>query len=221
MRLLLVGLLALSCFLQVEPADARSGGDLAPRVVNDRPILDLLGDIEGPDGYGDITGHANIAPDRPITEMTIEEVLQYQKQVIQSGAASSAMGRYQFIRKTLAAMVERHGLDGDQPFDARTQDFLARRMLAGCGFYSPEVSETAIGNCLARTWAALPMISGKKAGRSYYHGQAGNAAKTTSGEVLKVLERRFDAQPVRVASAPIRIVYPDDGRHADPIPVRH
>lgn len=168
--------------------------------VNDRPVLDLLGQLEGPEGYTQVVHSAKLDPPRPITQMTIAEVLNYQRALRHAGSSSSAVGRYQFIYKTLRQVVMDFNIDTGQRFNKRTQDFLARRMLEGCDFYDPEASHAAIGNCMARIWAALPVISGSKAGRSYYHGLAGNRALTTPKEVVSLISLRFK-DPVYVTGA--------------------
>ncbi len=215
------GLLAVAlCAAMTIPA-----GGHAERMspVNDMPILDLLGDVEGPDGYDEITGYARIAPPKPVSTMTISEVVAFQGRVVASGSKSSAMGRYQFIRKTLKFLVDRHRVDGDRIFDRRTQDYLARMLLNDCGFYSLNEDPDVVGDCLARTWAALPVMTGVNAGRSYYHGIAGNRSLTTVQAVRAVLSRRFET-PIAVAAVAERratpVSWPDDGRFADKIPLR-
>jgi hypothetical protein len=164
--------------------------------VQDRPVLDLIGSVEGPDGYDDVTLATSLQPDKPITKMTIGEVLAFQDRIIASGANSSAIGRYQFIRSTLAEMVEKMGLDENVIFDRRTQDYLARKKLVRCGFYERDMSDARVANCLARTWAALPIVSGPQRGLSHYHGRAGNSAKASVSEVLEAVSLRFDAPRV-------------------------
>lgn len=169
--------------------------------IQDRPALELIGEIEGPDGYDDITLSASIQPPKPITQMTIGEVLAFQDRIVAAGSNSSAIGRYQFIRKTLKAMVKDLGIDQDVLFDRRTQDYLARRKLHRCGFYERNLSDTRVANCLARTWAALPVVSGPRRGRSHYDGQSGNSAKTTVSEVMKVVSVRFKPSSRKAATA--------------------
>lgn len=217
MKLSLVCAFILSC---VFPAVAVARDEMrTPRVIDDRPILNLLGKIEGPDGYVEITGHTRLKPVRPITQMTIAEVLEFQDLVVANGAQSSAMGRYQFIRKTLAYLVSRHNIDTNQLFNARTQDYLARVLLADCSYYDADATNTEIGNCLAKQWAALPVVEGANSGRSYYHGKAGNRALASTAEVIHVISRRFDERKVYLSSKPTPVSYPDDGRYADAIPL--
>src|SRR5690606_17835867 len=131
-----------------------------------------------------------IKPPRPLSTMTISEVLAFQDRAVAMGSESSAAGKYQFIRKTLRSLVKDFGIDPNTPFDARTQNYLARVMLASCGFYGTEKTNNEIGNCLSRVWAALPVMSGPKAGKSYYHGKAGNRALTTIDQVDRMITAR-------------------------------
>jgi hypothetical protein len=171
--------------------------------VNDQPFLELIGGIEGPDGYDDIVLGATSQPPKPVTELTVREVLAYQRQLQLEGSDSTAVGRFQFIRKTLNWLAEVHEIDLDRKFDRRTQEYLARALMNNCDFYEVGANEHRVGNCLARAWAALPVITGDKAGRSYYGGVGTNRARTTRDEVLAVLRQRFDEieenRPIRVA----------------------
>jgi len=160
--------------------------------VNDQPFLEFIGGIEGPDGYDDIVVGATSQPPKPVTQLTVREVLAYQRQLQLEGSDSTAVGRFQFIRKTLNWLVEAHEIDLDRKFDRRTQEYLARVLMNNCDFYEVGASEHRVGNCLAKAWAALPVLSGEKAGRSYYGGVGANKARTTRDEVLAVLRQRFD-----------------------------
>lgn len=185
-------LLSLTVCAGAAAANAEAGF----QPVNDRPFLDLIGEIEGPDGYDDIVLDAPLQPPRPITQMTINEVLEYQRALQLEGSHSSAVGRYQFIRKTLAYMVDKYEIDGDQLFGKVMQDSLARRMMVKCDFYEADASESRVGNCLARAWASLPMMSGEKAGQSYYGEVGTNKAHATRSEVLVALRQRFAEDPL-------------------------
>lgn len=159
--------------------------------VVDGPFLKLMGAVEGPNGYDEITRSTRLRPDRPLTEMTIGQVIAFQRRVRASGAASSAMGRYQFTYRTLSYLVSRLGIDENLPFDAITQDALARIEMRRCGFYEPITDDKRLANCLAAVWAALPLVSGPNAGRSRFHGVAGNRALVTKEEFLTALRQRF------------------------------
>lgn len=180
-----LALLFSPAMAQVDPVRATHNG------VNDRPFLEMMGRVEGPGGFNDVTRATSLRPERPLVSLTIAEVLAFQRRVRASGAASSAVGRFQFIYPTLSDMVESLDIDTELPFDAFTQTALARMQMARCGFYEPIASETAVANCLARIWAALPVVSGARAGRSHYDGVAGNRALVSRSEFLDALRQRF------------------------------
>lgn len=167
--------------------------------VNDRPFLSLVGSVEGPDGYDTITLATRLQPSKPLTSMSIEEVLAFQRKVRSSGANSSAMGRYQFNYRTLSHIVETRGIDTSLRFDRFTQDALARMEMQRCGFYDAGATKTSVANCLAAVWAALPLASGPRRGQSRYAGVAGNRSLVTVEEFLDSLSGRFPGQ-VQMAS---------------------
>lgn len=159
--------------------------------VDDRPILTLIGTFEGPDGYDTVYYGSKVKPEKPITEMTIEELQNWQDRSVNAGAKSSAAGVYQFIRKTLRSTIEKAGISRSVKFDRFTQDRLARFALRSCGFYKHTRPDTEIANCLAATWAALPVVTGPRAGQSRYQGVAGNKSLTSVESVMKTVQGRF------------------------------
>lgn len=166
----------------------------------DRPFLELVGAIEAPRGYDAITGFAPTRPDRPITEMTIAEVMVWQEGIRAAGAEATAVGRFQFIRDTLEFLTRAYEVPHDTVLDRRTQDYLARVLLYRCGFYDPQAPIPELGDCLAGTWAALPLLSGSERGSSRYEGQVNNHARTTPEVVEAVLAVRFTPDALSVAA---------------------
>lgn len=168
---------------------------LVPQVViNDRPMLLLIGGVEAAEGYGSVSNFSPIRPAKPVVQMTIQEVLQFQEEMRNSGSESTAIGRYQFIQETLAELVIENRVDPLALFDRRMQDYLARMKMKDCGFYNENKDVTEVGNCLAKVWAALPVLSGEKKGKSYYHGIAGNRSLVETGTVRAVLSERFQTE---------------------------
>lgn len=166
----------------------------------DRPFLELVGAIEAPRGYDAITGYAPFRPDRPITEMTIGEVMAWQDEIRDAGAEATAVGRFQFVRDTLDFLTRAYEVPHDTLLDRRTQDYLARVLLHRCGFYDPEQPIPELGDCLAGTWAALPLLTGEGRGRSRHAGVANNHARTTPEVVEAVLAFRFAPDALSVAA---------------------
>ena len=148
-------------------------------------ILDFVARYEAPGGYGQVHAAVPESPLRPLTALTIREVLAWQKR-IRARAVSTAAGRYQIIHNTLTRLVETYGIDPEQRFDPATQDRLGRLLLDECGHGTRR--KHAFANCLARTWAALPLVSGPSAGRSAWHGTAGNRALVSPANFLAFLK---------------------------------
>lgn len=191
-RLALCALCILSPGLQAR-ADTSSLGHntrLEYRFT-DRPFVELLGFMEAPDGYDEITNYAKVQPIKPISTMTIAEVLDYQRLLRQKGSKSSAVGRYQFIYKTLLARVQQYGIDENRLFNKEIQDHLARQEMAQCGFYDIEKDVGELGDCLAGVWAALPLLTGSERGRSRYEDMQINAALTSPEVIEAVLRARY------------------------------
>ena len=84
-------------------------------------VLDFIGRYEAPGGYDQAHAAVPESPPRPLTTMSIREVLAWQKR-IRPRAVSTAVGRYQVIHDTLAALVKRYGIDPEQRFDPAMQD---------------------------------------------------------------------------------------------------
>lgn len=158
-------------------------------------LLALVRALEAPRGHDDYERRIPIPPPRPLTRMTIGEVLAWQADVRRAGAASTAAGGYQLIRATLERLVQAHGIDRGALFDAPMQDRLARLLVAECGDPGPPLRHPRFADCLAGIWAALPLATGPAKGRSAYEGVAGNRALTDPDTVLAVLAGRTVTLP--------------------------
>ena len=150
-------------------------------------LLTLVRALEAPRGYYDYERRIRIAPPKPLTSMTVAEVLEWQADVRRAGAPSTAAGGYQLIRATLERLVRTHGIDRNALFDELMQDRLAALLVAECGDPGPPSRHPRFANCLAGIWAALPLATGPRRGRSAYAGVAGNRALTDPETVLAVL----------------------------------
>ena len=163
-----------------------------------QPVLDLIGKYESRGDYEIVYGGIPKSQ-RParLTAMTIAQVIAWQRRVVGAGAASSAAGKYQIIRKTLEASIAALRMSGGRLFDRATQDELAVHLLRGRGMQQfmdgqIDVDDMAIG--LAKEWASLPVPHAMKgasrqirAGQSYYAGDGLNKAHATVAEVEQAL----------------------------------
>lgn len=195
-RVLLLAALTFPLWAGATPAQTSPEGMRA----FDRPFLELVGAIEAPHGYDAVTGFAPFRPEKPVTEMTIAEVMAWQERVKAAGAMSTAVGRFQFVFDTLEFLTRAYEVPHDTILNRRTQDYLARVLLHRCGFYERDHPIAELGDCLAGTWAALPILSGENRGRSRYKGKANNHARTTPEIVEAVLAVRFAPDALSVAA---------------------
>jgi len=126
--------------------------------------------------------HANL------TDMTIEEVQQFQKGMIRAGHASTAVGAYQTKASTLDYAVKALGLDPKTTkFDEATQDLIGKALVenrARQATVNGVIDLDKFADRLTKEWASLPDATGKSA----YDGIAGNkASKSVSHAGLRDL----------------------------------
>ena len=168
------------------------------------PLLDLIGNKES-NGYDDISRLVKRRkPSQPITEMTIQEILDWQES-IDRFQLSEAVGRYQIMEDTLrgynndktvgpgSPLSKRAGLSNSALFSPENQDKLALALLNFRGlnkFLNGDITRDQFANNLASEWAALPLVIGPKKGFSKYDKDAaGNSARCTVGEVLEAIDK--------------------------------
>ena len=162
---------------------------LAVDPVTCKPLLDLIAQAESKGNYNAYFGDASNAEVK-FTEMTIAEVLDWQKTFVAQGNASSAVGRYQIINTTLAGLVRELDLQGSELFDEAMQDRLALVLLERRGlvaYINGRIDAKQFAAELAKEWAGLPRILGDTPEKSYYAGDGLNAALVGVDEVLRVV----------------------------------
>ncbi|WP_245848477.1 hypothetical protein [Actibacterium ureilyticum] len=145
----------------------------APTGVGAQALKQLIGQVDaGAMDYDAVQHGARIRPAQAPTMMTLAEIFRW---IDQTPGQQHAIGRYQFIPKTLRNLVREAGLDPQTRFSPQTQDLLADILLEDAGFSAfldGRISRHRFMENLARIWAAFPTSSG----RSHYHGIAGNRA---------------------------------------------
>lgn len=137
------------------------------------------------DGYDAVQHGARIAPPRPPTQMTIAQIFDW---IADTPGQPHAIGKYQFIPKTLARVVKKAGVNQNARFSPAVQDRLADVLLAEAGlhrFRAGRLDRVTFMNNLAKIWAGLPNSSGQ----SHYHGYAGNKASITWARFDAVMQR--------------------------------
>ncbi len=152
-------------------------------------LLEFIGTLEAPGGYDSYSYYAAAPPPKPLTQMTIAEVLAWQDR-IDARSKSEAAGRFQIMEDTLRPLVRNHGIDPKQLFDVNMQSRLAVILLKRRGWDPLSPNHIAVANSLAKEWAALPVVSGPNIGKSYYRNTKGarNRAQTTPAIFLDVLK---------------------------------
>ncbi|ACP25646.1 hypothetical protein NGR_c18820 [Sinorhizobium fredii NGR234] len=170
--------------------------------------------------YDVIYAHRQAGLTKPLTAMTLGEVIAAQK-TWSKAHGSSAAGAYQFMRATLLGLLrEIPWLREEQVFEPALQDSLALHLLNCRGFtsfVSGEISATEFGRRLAMEWASLPVLAetdgdrrGLRRGQSYYAGDGRNKALVKPDRVEAVLRQVLAAsrssdvmpEPVEAASTP-------------------
>lgn len=145
-----------------------------PREI-EASIGDLIRDTEARGSYDTASDFSVIAPPKPLTQMTLDEVDAWQTENYNAGAESTAAGGYQFMRDTLRPLRERLGLTGSELFDREMQDRLGRELMKDAGlddFKAGKITADEFADGLAQIWAAFPTASGA----SVYEGDGLNKA---------------------------------------------
>lgn len=155
---------------------------------SERKILDFIGQIEGRGNYNILVG-GKTQTDPALVDMSVSDVLDFQKSMLRSGFESSAVGKYQIINKTLAGLVNRGVLSPNQKFDESAQDKAALALMDARGYSrykSGGIDVNTIANNLAKEWASLPMPDG----RSYYEGTGSNKSLVSRNEYVSALQAK-------------------------------
>ena len=161
-------------------------------------LLDFIGSIEAPRGYDTIYGNNQNKLPKPITKMTLGELIDAQASFTKR-FKSSASGRYQFMRATLQGLAQELSLRGTQVFDPDLQDRLGYHLLIRRGynnFMTGKISRTEFGKRLAQEWASFPVLAATKGahrqltrGQSFYTGDPLNKALVTPAKIEAILDQ--------------------------------
>lgn len=161
-------------------------------------LLDFIAQPESGGNYNIVWGGIKIKdqPKKPITKMTIQEVLDWQDS-IDKFYNSEAAGRYQIMEDTLRTLPPAAGLLKSDLFDEAGQDALATVLLKRRGldkYLSGEMTTEDFANNLAKEWASLTVVTGTKKGRSFYAGDGLNRSHVSVEAFLEAV-RAVKASP--------------------------
>ncbi|RWC47948.1 MAG: hypothetical protein EOS55_13865 [Mesorhizobium sp.] len=161
-------------------------------------LLDFIGSIEAPHGYDTVYGNNQAKLAKPLTRMTIDEV-------IAAGSGwtkrfgSSACGKLQFMKATLQRLKLVLGLTGKELLDGPMQEALGYQLLKERGFVeflAGHRSRVSFGLGLAQEWASFPVLTATKRGKrvltrgqSYYAGDGRNKALVSPERVEALLDK--------------------------------
>lgn len=153
--------------------------------IHTADLLNTIAKVESKYNYNAYFGKPNNTSIQ-FTSMTVNEVLAWQKQFVEQGNPSSAIGRYQFIDSTLQGLVRELKIDGNMKFDEALQDRLAVALLERRGireYVDNKISREEFAHSLSKEWAALPKAIGENPEQSYYAGDGLNKAQLSMDEV--------------------------------------
>lgn len=144
-------------------------------------------------GYNAVV--SNKKTPKPPTEMTVGEVLQWQREELADPKNSdridvTAIGKYQIINKTLKGLVDSAGVSMSDKFDAETQDKLYMELLKGAGlndYMDGTISKDEFAHNISKVWAGLPK---DESGKSYYGKDGFNKAHVSWDAVVKAIPDR-------------------------------
>lgn len=168
--------------------------------VYNSPLLEMIGKHESAGDYNRVY----VPPKMPgyggvrrvdLSNMTVNEVLDWQRNWtneqrragIPVDQCSSAAGKYQFIRATLAGTAKQMGLTGDEKFTPELQDRMAMQQLKNAGYdkyVAGKTNDQTFLNKVAGVWSSIP----KSNGRSAHEGIGINAAGTTVSSAVSTLQ---------------------------------
>ena len=190
------------CALLLALGTKSFGNTLNFDVINAKTqkILHFIGQLEAPGGYNSFSYYASAPPPKDLTQLTVDEVLAWQKN-IDATSKSEAAGRYQIMQETLRHyIVPTMKLTGHELFDSNLQDLMALELLKRRG-WNTKINTKALANNLAKEWASLPVVSGQNKGKSYYHSGriTKNRAQTTPDIFLSVLNTQAPKLNIKTA----------------------
>ena len=143
-------------------------------------------------GYDVVYGYGQyVKPEKPISEMTVGEVKQFQKRQIRAttgkipgtNKGTGAVGKYQITQTTLQGLQNELRFSDQQKFSPKFQELLALKLLERRGlkkYLSGKMSMRDFQNNLAREWASIGTY---ETGKSAY----GQATGTSSSDIQKIL----------------------------------
>jgi muramidase (phage lysozyme) len=164
-------------------------------------ILDFIagGVATNPSGesagnYNAVIGNAHATTD--LSKFNLHAIANLQRQLVNNGQPSSAVGRYQIIEHTLEGLIEELSLTSEEFFTPAFQDRLAVQLLIGRSYHSwwrGRITNNTFAHNLSCEWASLP--DPRNGGKSHYDGIGPNHSSTTLPAVYAMLAQAHLFRP--------------------------
>lgn len=163
-------------------------GEKPSGIGSDQKLLDFIAKVESQGNYNVLVG-GKIKTDPALTDMTVGEVLDFQKTMKQFGHESTAVGKYQIIRDTLLSLVNQRKVTLNDTFNQATQDKLAIDLLNRRGrlqYKEGNLDKETYADNIAKEWASMPLASGKSA----HAGVGSNKALVTRDQFIDAISAK-------------------------------
>lgn len=160
------------------------GTERPPGGVIER-LLSYIGKKEANGNYNILVG-GKTHPG--LTNMTIGQVLEFQRTMRSRGHESTAVGKYQMLNTTIEGLLKKGTANINDKFDPATQDKMATELMNERGmkkFLAGKMPADQIADNLSKVWAALPY----RTGRSYYSGVGSNKSMGSREEYLSLFKQ--------------------------------
>lgn len=167
--------------------------------AEDRKLLDFVAAKESGGDYNMVFGQGSVPG---LTDMTLKQVMDYQRELIRKGQKSSAVGKYQFVQAPLQEEIRAAQLNiNTTKFSPEIQDRLIlqrlKRMRGLEDYRSGKISQEQFAENLSKEFASLPSPIKGGGTKSYYEGdEVGNKALVPIGDVMGAI-----TPPAPVSSA--------------------
>lgn len=151
-------------------------------------ILDFIAGYEAGGNYNAVIGNSHASED--LGKKSIGDIYVLMDHLLASGKPSTAVGRYQIIRRTMQALQLVLGLDNKVLFTPDIQDRMAVRLLVGRGYpawWRGQMTDVEFAHTMSCEWASLP--DPELGGKSHYDGIGPNHAGTTLVHVYSCLSK--------------------------------
>lgn len=157
-----------------------------PNTTYESKLLGFIRSVESVHSYDNLYDGYTKGSNKPLTDMTLNEVYQLQEKMKPSG--SSAVGAYQFLNSTLEETAKAMGLSGSEVFNKDLQDRMMTYRLKHTrdfnAFLKGDINDKEFALELSKEFASLP---NPKTGKSYYDGDGLNSSLVSSEDVSKLL----------------------------------